>query len=178
MKNSRSIINSKNDTVNENDELKKAIYTNKAEIINHEITPIISDGRELNLIVHGLEENGTNTQTNSIVKELFDTLEVKHHPTTLTDRLGGKSLHKIRPIRIKMESNERKSEIMSKLWKLKHGQARFHKISITEDFTQEERKEIKRWVDEAKERTQQDDGYIWKIRGSPRSKLRFIKLSV
>ena len=172
-------IKNKNDAVSENDELTKSIYTKKAEIINHEITPItISDGRELNLIVHGLEENGTNTQTNTIVKELFDTLEVKHHPTTLTDRLGGKSPDKIRPIRLKMESNERKSEIMSKLWKLKHGPARFQKISITEDFTQEERKEIKRWVDEAKERTKQEDGYIWKIRGSPRSKLRFIKLSV
>ena len=77
-------IKNRNDTVKENDELTKAMCTNKAEIINHEITPItISDGRELNLIVHGLEENSTNTQTNSIVKELFDTLEVKHRPTTL-----------------------------------------------------------------------------------------------
>ena len=75
-----------------------------------------------------------------------------------------------------MESKERKSEIMSKLWKLKNGPEKFQKISITDDFTQEERKEIKRWVDEAKERTRQEDGYVWKIRGSPRTKLRFIKL--
>lgn len=170
-------IKNRNDTLNESDELTKVIYTNKAEIINHEITPTtVSDGRELNLIVHGLEENDTNTQTNLVVKEIFDTLEVKHHPTTLAVRLGGKSLDKNRPIRITMESNERKGEIMSKLWKLKHGPGKFQKLSITEDFTQEERREIKRWVDEAKERTKQEDGYVWKIRGSPRSNLRFIKL--
>jgi hypothetical protein len=73
-----------NNTVNESNEFTKAIYTNKAEIINNEVTPTtISDGRELKLIVHGLEENGTHTETTSVVKELFDTLEVKHHPILL-----------------------------------------------------------------------------------------------
>ena len=77
-----------------------------------------------------------------------------------------------------MESHERKREFMAQLWKLKNGPKRFQKISVTEDYTQEERKEIKRWVDEAKERTKKDDGYVWKIRGSPRSKLRFVKMRV
>ena len=168
-------IKKKNDTV-ESDEFTKAIYTNNAEI-NHDVTPA-TNGRELKLIVHGIEESGTHTETNSVVKELFETLEVKHHPTILADRLGEKSLNKNRPIRITMESDERKIEIMSKLWKLKYGPGKFLKISITDDFTQEERKEIKRWVDEAKERTKKENGYVWKIRGSPRSKLYFIKLRV
>ena len=59
-----------------------------------------------------------------VVKKLFDTLEAKHHPTTLADRLGEKSLNKNRPIQITMESDERKSEIMSKIWKLKNGPGR------------------------------------------------------
>ena len=67
---------------------------------------------------------------------------------------------------------------MSNLWKLKHGPIKFQKISVTDDFTQEERKEIKRWVDEAKERSAKDDGYVWKIRGSPRSNLQFIRLRI
>ena len=131
----------------------------------------------MNVIVHGVEED-TSTQTGSVVKELFDTLEVKHHPNTLADRLGGKSLDKIRPIRITMESHERKHEFMAQLWKLKNGPMNCQKISVTEDYTQEERKEIKRWVDEAKERTKKDDEYVWKIRVSPRSKLRFVKMRV
>lgn len=171
----------RNDAVDEklSDEFAKKIYTNKREIINDEMTPTtISDERELKIIVHGLEEDETSTQIKSVVKELFDTLEVEHRPTTLADRLGGKSRDKFRPIRITMESHERKNEIMNNLWKLKHGPIKFQKISVTDDFTQEERKEIKRWVNEAKERTRKEDGYVWKIRGSPRSKLRLIKLRV
>ena len=171
-------IKNKADTVNEkqSDEFTKRIYTIEDENISNEIAQTtLSDGREVNVIVHGVEEDA-GTQTGPVVKELFDTLEVKHHQATLADRLGGKSLDKIRPIRITMESLERKREFMAQLWKLKNGPKRFQKISVTEDYTQEERKEIKRWVDEAKERTKKDDGYVWKIRGSPRSKLRFVKM--
>ena len=67
---------------------------------------------------------------------------------------------------------------MSNLWILKHGPVQFQKISVTDDFTKEERKETKRRVGETKERTTKEDGYVWKIRGSPRSKLRLIKLRV
>ena len=66
---------------------------------------------------------------------------------------------------------------MSKLWKLKHGSDEFRRISITDDFTQEDRKEIKRWFKEAKLRTRRDDGYVWKVRGSPRNKIRLVKMS-
>ena len=108
-------MKTKNDTLNpksSDDIHARTIYTNKAEIINHGTTPMtISDERELNIIVHGLEED--DASTNSVVKEVFDTLEVKHLPTTLADRLGGKSSDKIRPIRITLECHERKNEIMS-----------------------------------------------------------------
>ena len=173
-------ISNKADTVNEkqSDEFTQRIYTNEDEnISNGSAQTTLSDGRELNVIIHGVEEDA-GTQTGPVVKELFDTLEVKHHQATQPDRLGGKSLDKIRPIRITMDSLERKRELMAKLWKLKNGPIKFQKISVTEDYTQEERKEIKRWVDEAKERTKKDDGYVWKIRGSPRSKLCFVKMRV
>ena len=131
--------------------------------------------RELNVIVHGIKEDGA--RTNDTVAELFGTLELKHQPTTLANRLGSKSSDKSRPILITMESHQRKRELMSKLWKLKHGPDKFQKISVTEDFTQEERNEIKRWVEEAKQRTDKESGYIWKVRGSPRGNLRLVKMN-
>ena len=175
-------IKNKADAINEkpSNEITEIIYkfcTNSDEISYEIAQTTLPDDRELNIIVHGVEEDA-GTQTGPVFKELFDTLEVKHHLTTLADRLGGKSPDKIRPIRVTMESLERKRELMAKLWKLKHGPEKFQKISVTEDYTQEERKEIKRWVDEAKERTKKGDGYVWKIRGSPRSKLRFVKMRV
>jgi len=74
------------------------------------------------------------------VAELFDTLELEHHPTIKADRFGSKSPDKIRPIRIIMESHEGRYEFMSMLYRLKHGSDKFRKINTTEDFTHGERK--------------------------------------
>ena len=179
----KHIMNKATNTINTNtnssteftEVITEVIYTNKDEISDPTITPMMSDRRELNIIIHGLKEDGKVSQC-PVTNELFETLELKHHPTTSVDRLGAKSQDKIRPIRVTMESYERKQEFMSSLWKLKHGPDKFQKISITDDYTQDERREIKRWVEEAKKRTQDEDGYVWKVRGSPRSKIRLVKM--
>ena len=160
-------------------EFTETVYTNKDEINDStNTTTRLSDGRELNMIIHRLKEDGTAPQSTLVIKELFEALEMKHDLTIPADRLGAKSQNKIRPIRVRMESFERKQEFMSSLWKLKHGPDKFKRISVTDDYTQEERQEIKRWVNEAKERTQAEDGYVWKVRGSPRSELRLIKMRI
>ena len=51
-----------------------------------------------------------------------------------------------------METHEEKGKFMSMLGKLKYGPEVFRKISITDDYTQEERDEIRQWVEEAKKR--------------------------
>ena len=118
-------------TGNSSSEFTKTIYTNKAEINDPRITQALnSDGRELNIIIHGLKENVTDPQTTPVVMELFESLGMKHHLTTSTVRLGAKSKDKIRPIRVTIESHERKQEFMSSLWRLKHGPDKFKKVSI------------------------------------------------
>ena len=153
-----------------NDEFVNVVYENKAETTEER------DQRDLNLIVHGVKEDDAGSNTDRLVMELFDTIGMEHLSTTPAHRLGNKSPDRIRPIKITLESYERKNELLSKLWRLKNGAEKFRKISITEDFTQEERSEIKLWVEEAKERTKEEDKYIWKVRGSPRNKLRLVKL--
>ena len=49
---------------------------------------------------------------------------------------------------------------------------------MTDDYTQEERREIKRWVDMAKQRTKSEISYEWKVRGSPRSGLQLVKMKI
>ena len=132
------------------------------------------DTRELNIIIHGIKEDG---DTSPAITELFTALQMEKHPETSIDRLGSKSPEKTRPIRVTMKSYERKHILMSSLWRLKHGPEKFRRISITEDYTQDERQEIKRWVEEAKIRTRDnEDGYEWKVRGSPRSQLRLVRM--
>ena len=171
-------IKSKFKEINQNssNEFTQVIYTKQAETdVSRAAPTTISDIRKLNVIIHGLKEDGASSQSNP-VKELFETLEVNLCSTSSIDRLGAKSTDKIRPIRITLESCKIKQEFMSSLWKLKHGPENFRKISITEDYTQEERREIKRWADEAKERTKHEVGYEWKVRGTPRTKLRLVKM--
>ena len=133
--------------------------------------------RELNVIVHGLREDDAGPQTNQLVTELFETIGLEQTRTSSAYRLGGKSPNKIRPIKIIMESYEQKGQLMSRLWRLKYGLEKFQRTSITEDFTQEERNELKVWVEEAKQRTKKEDKYIWKVRGSPRTTIRLVKMS-
>ena len=86
--------------------LKKQEHTicrnNIEPLSNHEfvITPTHTDteqDREKNIIIHGLKEGEIHglkeegvTQSTSIVKELFETLEFTQHLTTSADRLGAK----------------------------------------------------------------------------------------
>ena len=162
---------------NSSNEITQMIYTNTATVDNSDIARTsIDDTRGLNIIIHGIEEDG---DTSLAVAELFTAIKIEQNPDVSTDRLGSKLPDKIRPIRVTMKSHERKRTLMSSLWRLKHGPVKFRRISITEDYTQEERQEIKRWVEEAKQRTQEgQDGYVWKVRGSPRSQLRLARMRI
>ena len=155
----------------------RVVYTNKGTAKEERKPVNTRTERELNVIVHGIREDDARPQTDQLVTELFETIGVEQHRTTLAHRLGSKSTDRIRPVKITLESSEKKSEFMSKLWKLKYGSEKFQKISITEDFTQDERNEIKLWVEEAKQRTRKEDKYIWKVRGSPRTKISLVKMS-
>ena len=66
---------------------------------------------------------------------------------------------------------------MSKLWMLKNAGAQFGNISITHDYTLEERNLIRKWVAEAKRRnTHGTNEYQWKVRGTPRTGLKLVKI--
>ena len=63
-----------------------------------------------------------------------------------------------------MKSVIEKNEVMSRLGRLKDAVAEFKKISITDDYTREEREEIKRWIMLAKEKNiKEETGYTWKV---------------
>ena len=73
-----------------------------------------------------------------------------------------------------MESKQEKIKVLSNLKKLKGTEDEFGKISITEDFTETERGEIKRWVLKAKEKSAQDPDKLFKVRGDPKNGMRLI----
>ena len=101
------------------------------------------------------------------VQDLFHVIQVNYEPVTLF-RLGRKEENKNRPLMVRLNSKEAKAAIMSNLGRLKHAVRRFsERISVTHDYTPEERKMIKELVEDARRRNsnQQNERYKWKVRG-------------
>ena len=135
---------------------------------------VMTDEREANIIIHGLEEVDDNAIDEIKVIDVFDTVNIKYKPMSIY-RLGAKQEDKKRPLMVRMHSKEDKDDFMSQLWKLKHVRDKFEKISITHDYTLEERKKIKEWVEEANRRNMNEkERYKWKVRGTPKTAMRMI----
>ena len=134
--------------------------------------------RDLNIIIHGIDES--EIPDDLFIKELFCITEVKTSPV-MVHRLGQKKEDRSRPIKIVMDTKKHKTEFMSKLWKLRYAGPTHKKARITDDYTLEERVEVKRWVKMAKEKTESDHDegtmemdHVWKVRGTPKSGMRLV----
>ena len=95
-------------------------------------------------------------------------------------RLGKQNANKKRPLKLRMNSEKEKMEIMSRLKFLKNAEEKFKKISITDDYTIAERAQIKEWKEKAtikNNEENQDSGYIWKVRGNPKNGIRLVRFT-
>ena len=98
-------------------------------------------------------------------------------PVSIT-RLGKGDSNKTRPLKIKFANEDVKENVMAKLSNLKQAEDRFKKVCVTDDYTLEERQEIRSWVGEAKVKNRNENGnYIWKARGSPKNGMRLVKFA-
>ena len=89
------------------------------------------------------------------------------------ERIGIRSEDKFkseiwRPLKLTLKSEEEKRKIMASSYKLTTCDFR-----ISEDFSIRERKIIKEWHEKARKKNEQDKCCVWKVRGSPRTKLYF-----
>ena len=78
------------------------------------------------------------------------------------------SKEQYRPLKICLESEEIKIQVLNNLTKLK---GLF--IKVTEDLTKQERLLVKEWQQKAQERNEKEQNklYKWRVRGSPQSRL-------
>ena len=69
---------------------------------------------------------------------------------------------------------------MCSLGKLKQAPEKFKRISITEDYTPEERQAIREKVEEAKSRTASEGkgNFVFKVRGTPKNGLQIRRFTV
>ena len=68
---------------------------------------------------------------------------------------------------------------MSSLSKLKEAPDMFRKISVTEDYTIEERAEIRKKIKEAKNKTETEGKgkFMFKVRGTPKNGLKIVRVA-
>ena len=130
--------------------------------------------RNKNIIIHGLYDVNNVNEDEKKVNFLLKTIGVKTKPVSIC-RLGNTSSERVRPIMVRVESTLIKAKIMKSLWRLKYVRDNV-KVSVTNDYSADERKEIRKWVDEAKRRNERtNDGIKWKIRGNPTTGICLIK---
>ena len=136
--------------------------------------------RSTNIILHGVSEDVDKNEGNpdeEFVTAFLDTIGISNKPDSII-RLGKPDLQKNRPIKIRMKNESEKENVMSRLPNLKNAEERFKRISVTEDYTMEERNEIRKWVEKAKEKNQDESSkIIWKARGTPKNGMRLAKFT-
>ena len=82
-------------------------------------------------------------------------------------RLGKREDGKERPLLFDLKSSLLKNQMMKSLSKLRNIDEVFKKLPIAHDMTKVERMEVKKLVDEAKEREKKEGKYLFKVRGTP-----------
>ena len=143
------------------------------------VNEVEKEKRAANLIIYGVQEPSTETQKESdeaFVSSLLETIGVTQRPKHIL-RLGARNDEKTRPVKLVMESEMDKDTIMGRLGNLKNAEEIFRKISVREDYTIEEREMVRDMVKKAAEKNDAENTQDWKVRGTPRTGLRLVKIT-
>ena len=165
---------------NSEEEIVEAIYAGKSHPSQpNSYTPQYdretNENRDMNLIIHGINEGEQNDQ--HYLPKFLDILGVNQESVQASHRLGRKSCEKRRPLKVVMRSVKEKEDLMSRLGRLRTAEDKFRKVSVTDDYTEDERREIRRWVEMAKEKNANNaTNYEWKVRGTPKTGMRLTQV--
>ena len=149
----KSIQNSNVITPNKGEEVTKfreIAQAAKLEDIHEENE---KKNRENNIILYGAAE-GTDEEDKELVCNLIKEVCIGAVHPRLCVRIGMKNESKNRPIKVTFSSFQDKQKLMNNLSNLK-GKESFNKISITHDYTINERQLIQQFINEAKIKNEQ-----------------------
>ncbi|ESO02787.1 hypothetical protein HELRODRAFT_174205 [Helobdella robusta] len=139
--------------------------------------------RECNVVLLRLSEAETNSadarnDDKKIVINLLSVItndEIKESDIKKMYRIGKKGDNP-RPMLIEFKEKSRKNMIMENCVRMKQLSDELKNVSISHDFTKEQREKCKKLVAEAKDKQKQESGvFLYRVRGDP-SNLRIIKI--
>ena len=73
-----------------------------------------------------------------------------------------------------MSNVAEKDSIMARLGSLKNAEDIYRQLSVRDDYTIEERNQIKEWVKKADQKNRDENTQSWEVRGSPKNGLRLL----
>ena len=135
--------------------------------------------RTNNFIIHGLEEEGTsieNVKNNdkNMVKLFFQKINIENKPKSFY-RLGIPAPGKNRPLKVEMTNNTERELVLNNLQLLKGTE--LGKLSIRENLTKNDRKQVKKYVDSARNKNNEDPSHRWVVRGSSKNGWHLMNLT-
>ena len=129
--------------------------------------------RGKNLIMHGKEEMASN-EDSEFVNNMIKDLQIGSVSTKQVERIGQHTNERKRPIKLVFNSEEDQQKVLTNLRNLKD-KSSYKGISITDDYTLNERLLIKEFTEQAKIKNTQEEtnksNIIWRVRGSPKNGL-------
>ena len=137
------------------------------------------DKRSANLVIYGVTEICTGElkdHDEQFISSFMDTIGVTVRPIEIT-RLGKPNEDKKRPLKLVMGCDDDKNTIMSRLGNLKNADEVYRKVSVREDYTIEEREQVREWVKKAAAKNTEENTDCWKVRGTPKNGLRLVKIT-
>ena len=157
----------------------------KANVRNEEL--ILKQEREArapNIIIHRVIEEtdatGSIEENDKVfVNSLFEILGSRAEPKKIV-RLGKPEASRTRPLKIVMNTVSEKENIMANLKRLKDAEQIYKNVSITDDYTQIERNEIKVWNEKAKAanlEAGENSKFVFKMRGTPKNGLSLARFA-
>ena len=133
--------------------------------------------RECNLIIHGKEENGDDDKL--FVQNPNNQISLGSVKINQIMRVGEIKANKIRPLKVVLSSPDEKNKVLYSMKNLK-GNELYKGISVTDDYTINEREMIREFVKKAKKENEKEDkesNYIWRVRGCPKNGLTIKRLT-
>ena len=149
--------------------LRNVIRESKNEEISEEKE---KKKRERNVIIHGTEINTEIQEPTEYVNDLIKVISIGAVKPKSVKQIGNTEK---RPLHVEFLNTTDKSKFMRNLKYLKD-KPEYKRVSITDDYTINERNLIRQVGEEAKEKNSQEDqavNFVWRVRGS--SKTAFVR---
>ena len=139
--------------------------------------------RSKNLIIIGVAETGDDADDvknndGIMIGKFFEAITVQAKPLNFF-RLGKPETDNIRPLKLEMASSTERNFVMKNLKLLKGTEKELGKLSVKEDYTKNERGQIKKFVVTAKAKNaeENDPSHYWVVRGTPKNGISLVKLA-